>query len=110
MNYPYNKEVDDLMIYLLGKYEFTNITEYTATLGSVSIWISEENQPFACMMPNKSDIIHEGARPSRLTIKRGISKLNEIKKSLPLKSEEGNAYMVYIKEVTNKIRKERELE
>lgn len=74
MNESYSKEVDDLMIELLDKFEFTEIDHYRAKLGNVWIWI--QNQPYASMMPDNSiNPVPVYGRPSRKTIFRAIQKL-----------------------------------
>ena len=75
---PYSKELDLLMNDLLDKYEFNNISPFTARLGKIKIWIA--NQPYACMKPYDYNFEYH-YRPSRLTIKRGISLLNKVKPS-----------------------------
>ena len=74
MNESYSKEIDDLMIELLDKFEFTEIEHYRAKLGNVWIWI--QNQPHASMMPdNLLNPVSVHGRPSRKTILRAIKKL-----------------------------------
>ena len=86
MNEPFSKEVDLLMNELLDKFEFTDIEYHTAKLGNTEIWI--QNQPYSCMYPYVEGINRQ-YRASRLTIKRGLKKLNlkptkesELKKAL----------------------------
>ena len=74
MNNRHSKEVDKLMNHLLDNFEFTDIKSCTAKLGDVTIWI--ENQPYSCMYPYIHGKI-QFSRPSRLTIKKGIDKLNK---------------------------------
>ncbi|WP_332031047.1 hypothetical protein [Kaistella sp.] len=75
MNKRYNKKVDDIMNQLLDKYEFTKITGNTAYLGDNEIWIT--NAPYSCMYPYKFGY-ESRYRPSRLTIQKGLRKLQEI--------------------------------
>ena len=77
MNHPYNKQVDEFINQLLDTYEFTNIGDHTATLGNVTIWIS--NHPYASMTLYGYRYALEKYRPSRLTIKRAKQKLNKAK-------------------------------
>ena len=72
MTAPFDRDIDEIMNHLLDKYEFSNIGKFIAFLGAVEIWIG--NQPYNCMVPYK--FIHK-YRPSRLTILKGIHKLNE---------------------------------
>ena len=74
MNEPYSKEVDLLMNDLLDKFEFTDITYYTAKLGETKIWIA--NQPYSCIIPSNYKLNDFSYRASRLTIQKGIKKLN----------------------------------
>lgn len=74
MNYKYSKDIDEIMQYLLNKYEFTEVSEHTAKLGEIEIWI--ENQPYASIVPR--DLLRKG-RASRLTILKGINKLKTAK-------------------------------
>ena len=90
MNDSYSKEVDKLMNHLLDNFEFTDIRKCTAKLGGVEIWI--ENQPYSCMYPYTPCLTQ--LRPSRLTIKNGIYKLNKAK------AEE---YLKTISDMRNKI-------
>ncbi|HRN79996.1 MAG TPA: hypothetical protein PKY29_04555 [Ferruginibacter sp.] len=76
MNKRYNKKVDEIMNQLLDKYDFTKITDYTAFLGDTQIWIA--NAPYSCMYPYKFGY-ESRYRPSRLTIQKGLRKLQEIK-------------------------------
>ena len=75
MNKKYNKKVDEIMNQLLDKYDFTKITGTTAFLGDTKIWIA--NAPYRCMYPYKFDC-ESKYRPSRLTIQKGLRKLQEI--------------------------------
>lgn len=79
MNREYNESIDIMMNALMDLYEFTNITEYTAYLGSTEIWVT--NQPYACMVPRS---LLQSGRASRLTIQRGIKKLKATKIKLVL--------------------------
>lgn len=79
MNQRYDESVDIIMNGLMDKYEFTNITDYTAYLGDTEIWVC--NQPYACMVPRS---LLSTARASRLTIQKGIRKLQETKVKLAL--------------------------
>lgn len=74
----YNKELDILMNVLLDEYDFIDIGEYRARLGEYEIWIG--NIPYSCMYIVNEDKKIEGARPSRLTIQKGIRKLNNAKR------------------------------
>lgn len=76
MNQPYSKDMDEIMQKLLDKYEFKDITQHTAYLGEYEIWI--ENRPYACMLIRG---YLDKCRPSRLTIKRGLDKLDKEKKT-----------------------------
>jgi hypothetical protein len=73
MNKPYSKEVDLIIISLLEKYNFENISESkcTAQLGKATIWI--ENRPYSCILLRDTCI--EKYRPSRLTILKALKKL-----------------------------------
>jgi len=71
-NYKFSKEVDKSLNYLLDKYEFTNIDECTARLGSTKIWIA--NHPYASFRIDEFPI--KNLRPSRKTILRAYKKLN----------------------------------
>ena len=75
MNKMYDKKVDEIMNQLLDKYDFTNITGYTAFLGDNEIWIA--NAPYSCMYPYKFGY-ESRYIPSRLTIQKGLRKLQEI--------------------------------
>lgn len=72
MNNPYNKEVDKYFNELLDKYNFTDIDEYTATLGPAEVWLA--NHPYNSMVIQSISSSH---RPSRLTIKRAYNKLKK---------------------------------
>lgn len=73
LNHDYNAMWDITLNHLLDKYNFTMIDEFTAKLGDTIIWV--RNQPYATMRPYSSNWIIP-IRPSRLTIKRAINKLN----------------------------------
>lgn len=62
MNYSFNKGHDILLNKLLDKYEFKEISQYTAKLGNYTIWIS--NYPYAVGIDN----LYRVGRPSRYTI------------------------------------------
>jgi hypothetical protein len=70
---PYSKGLDDIVSELIRDHEFTNISYHIAMIGGVELWIA--NIPYSCMMP-----IGMNARPSRITIKRGVEKLEAAKK------------------------------
>ena len=77
MNCPYSKDMDIHMNELMDKYTFTDCgayTAYTAYLGNNEIWVA--NVPYGCMVPWNSTINNTG-RPSRLTIQRGLRKLQK---------------------------------
>lgn len=74
MNDQYSKEMDILMNELMDKYTFTEYDYYTAYLGNIEIWVT--NAPYGCIVPWNSTINNTG-RPSRLTIQRGIRKLQK---------------------------------
>lgn len=80
MNLPYSKELDELVNTLLDKYEFTEVTQFSAKLGDTTFWIA--NRPYNSMClynPYRNDL--GNVRPSRLTIKRALAKLPIIKKT-----------------------------
>ena len=74
MNEHYSKDMDIHMNELMDKYTFTEYNYYTAYLGDNVIWFT--NAPYGCMVPWKGKIDKTG-RPSRLTIQRGIRKLQK---------------------------------
>ena len=74
MSAPYSKDMDIHMNELMDKYTFTDYRVYTAYLGDNEIWVT--NAPYGCMVPWKGTIDKTG-RPSRLTIQRGIRKLQK---------------------------------
>lgn len=76
MNEPYSKEVDEIILQLLEKYEFKNIcsTRCTAELGNAIIWI--ENRPYSCIRLYKTCL--NDFRPSRLTILKALKKLKKL--------------------------------
>lgn len=69
MNYPYSESWDAALNRLLDKYPFTNITQYHATLGDVSVWV--ENMPYAAFRP-EIEGRGKGVRASRATIARAL--------------------------------------
>jgi 3-polyprenyl-4-hydroxybenzoate decarboxylase len=71
----YSKELDNVVSKLIRDYEFTNISYHTAMIGGVELWIA--NIPYSCMMP-----IGMNVRPSRITIKRGVRKLQAAQKAI----------------------------
>jgi len=76
MAYEYSKEVDDIIVGLLEKYDFepNKITpKYTAKLGNTEIWI--ENRPYGAIRMYESYL--KELRPSRLTVKRALKLLDE---------------------------------
>lgn len=74
MLYPYNEHWDKKLNELLDKYDFTEINNHTAKLGDNLIWIG--NQKYACM-ELYNGYIDRRFRASRLTIQRGLKKLNK---------------------------------
>jgi hypothetical protein len=70
---PYSKGLDDIVSELIRDYEFTNIADNTAMIGGVELWIG--TIPYRCMMPMEMN-----ARPSRITIKRAVRKLQAARK------------------------------
>ena len=74
MSAPYSKDMDIHMNELMDKYTFTEYDYYTAYLGDNEIWVT--NVPYGCMVPWNGKIDKTG-RPSRLTIQRGIRKLQK---------------------------------
>lgn len=99
MNNRYSKRMDELMITLLNKYEFTEIGEHTANLGDTTIWIG--NIPHSCMMPYFRDLSYnKNERPSRLTIQMGIRKLELQEKAK--ENEKLNKKEKMIQELINK--------
>lgn len=74
MNEHYSKDMDIHMNELMDKYTFTEYNYYTAYLGDNVIWVT--NVPYGCMVPWNSTINNTG-RPSRLTIQRGLRKLQK---------------------------------
>lgn len=74
MRGEYSKEVDVLMNELMDRFDFVDNDYCTAKLGSIEIWVADA--PYARMIPYISNCIKPYARPSRLTIQRGIKKLN----------------------------------
>ena len=74
MSAPYSKDMDIHMNELMDKYTFTDYRAYTAYLGDNEIWVT--NAPYGCMVSWKGTIDKTG-RPSRLTIQRGIRKLQK---------------------------------
>lgn len=72
MNENYNPAIDKIMSKLIDNHDLVIIDSYTAKLGDHTIWIA--NQPYCCFYfyPKKLS-----GRPSRLTIEKGIKKLND---------------------------------
>lgn len=68
-NYLYSSNWDKLLNELMETHTFTNVTEYTANLGNVRVWI--ENYPYAAFTPDRSIKV----RPSRRTILKAYDKL-----------------------------------
>lgn len=66
MNYPYSAAWDAELRQLLSTTVFTDVTEYTAKLGGIRIWVA--NYPFACMN-------FMGNRPSRRLIAKAYQRL-----------------------------------
>jgi len=71
----YNKELDELLIHLMDNYNFHKTGKYTAKIGPHEFWTS--NQPYCCFYPYIFTRGNSGIRPSILTIKRAIDKLNK---------------------------------
>lgn len=92
MNYPYSKYHDEALNYLLDRYDFTEINNYTALLGEHEIWI--ENHPYASMVIENFPCFENRSRPSRLTIHRAARKINAIKKN---KQNQINEFLKSIK-------------
>ena len=74
MNEHYSKDMDIHMNELMDKYTFTEYNYYTAYLGDKAIWVT--NVPYGCMVPFCYERYGTG-RPSRLTIQRGLRKLQK---------------------------------
>lgn len=74
MNDDYSKELDLIINKLLDDNDFIITSKYVAKLGKFNIWIG--NRPYACMVFD-SESYFRGKRPSRLTIKRGLKKLEQ---------------------------------
>ena len=74
MSGPYSKDMDIHMNELMDKYTFSEYDYYTAYLGNIEIWVA--TSPYACMIPWKGELINT-KRPSRLTIQRGLRKLQK---------------------------------
>ena len=74
MNEHYSKDMDIHMNELMDKHTFTDYRTYTAYLGDNEIWVT--NVPYGCIVPWNGKIDKTG-RPSRLTIQRGIRKLQK---------------------------------
>lgn len=78
MNKPFSKEVDEIVIELMDKYELANCNDFTCQLGNATIWIA--NRPYASGSLYGTAL--ENYRPSRLTIKRLLDKYYKIKDSV----------------------------
>ena len=78
MNYPYSKEVDEIINELLDKYEFSDLDdqELTCKLGKATIWVG--NIPSASIRLYGTGL--EYYRPSRETIFKALNKFNSFKK------------------------------
>ena len=77
MNERYSAEWDKKLNNMMSKYDFTDIENCTAKLNGMEIWIT--NFPYSTFMPyekNNSNRKHK-YRPSRLTIKRAMEKLEK---------------------------------
>jgi|VirMetMinimDraft_7_1064189.scaffolds.fasta_scaffold133341_1 hypothetical protein len=86
MNNPYSKELDDIILELLDKYDFKDIDSFKATakLGNAIIWI--ENRPYSCITLYETPLEHY--RPSRLTILKALKKLDKLEKEEIVKEKE----------------------
>lgn len=74
MSGSYSKDIDIHMNELMDKYTFSDYDYYTAYLGNIEIWVT--TAPYACMVP--WEFVRENKkRPSRLTIQRGLRKLQK---------------------------------
>lgn len=86
--YPYNKQVDKILLKLLEEGTcFTNITTYTAKFGPYTLWI--ENHPAASFSIYSSSTASKvSVLPSRYTRKKLMDKLIEdsLKSHLNLKT------------------------
>ncbi len=71
MNYSYSAEWDKELRNLMKVHKFTNISRFTAYLGTQKVWIA--NYPFAAFMPMCLGTIH--VRPSRIIIRDAYEKL-----------------------------------
>jgi len=77
MNESYSTEWDKKLNDMMSKYDFTDIENCTAKLNGMEIWIT--NYPYSTFMPyerNSGNRKHK-YRPSRLTIKRAMEKLEK---------------------------------
>ena len=75
---------------LLDNFEITDIDDFTCKLGEVTIWI--ENRPYGSGWLYNSKLTH--LRPSRLTIKRLLKKVDEIVKKDKIQEIENYRNMV----------------
>lgn len=89
MHKPYNKEVDDIINELLDKYEMTDYTGYTVKLGNTIIWI--ENAAYTSVSLYGTPL--EKYRPSRLTIKKALNHVDELRRK---------TYLDYVNKVRNR--------
>jgi hypothetical protein len=77
MNYPYSKEVDDIINDLLDNYEITHLGAYLCTIKGYDIWY--KNYPYAsCVLWKNEECIKY--RPSRLTVKKFQEKIDDFVK------------------------------
>ncbi len=79
MNYPYSKDVDEIILELLNNNDFESYrteAKGTAYLGNTLIWVG--NKPYASITLYETCL--ENYRPSRLTILKALNKLKKLEK------------------------------
>lgn len=78
MLYPFDKKVDEIVNKLLDEYEIKEppYLDLTVKLGNAILWVG--NRPYASGTIHNSQI--DKKRPSRLTIKRLLDRLEDFEK------------------------------
>lgn len=69
-NYTYSEAWDKKLNALMDEHDFTEITEHTAQIGEVCVWVA--NHPYASFTPYGN---MPSVRPKRTTILRAWDKL-----------------------------------